>query len=224
MVKLCVFDMDGLLLETERYLYLNIEMQISESLGFPLSKQFLCSLMGGGWDEYPKKIINEAGKDFPIDEYMKQLWEKIDYFLNYEVIPLRPGAKEILEYCKQNNIKTAIATSTHNETALKCLNNSKIYDYFDYIVTGDMVSRGKPDPEIFLKAINHFNIDINEALVFEDGHNGALAAANGNCRLVIVEDLAYISEEDKEYAQLNAKDLFEAIDFIRRENEAASGI
>lgn len=224
MIKLCVFDMDGLLLDSERYLYLNTELEISKKLGFPLSEEFFKSLMGGSWDVYPDRIVEHAGKDFPIEEYMNLLFKRIDEIVDYETIPLRPGAIEILNYCRQNNIKMAIATSTLKDTALKCLKNCGIYDYFDYIVTGDMVEKGKPDPEIFLKAIKHFNIDIQDALVFEDGHNGSLAAANGNCRLVIVEDLAYISKQDKEYAEVNLDSLMDAIDYIRRENETTSSI
>ena len=224
MVKLCVFDMDGLLLETERVLYLNNELSISKELGYDLSDEFFRSLMGGSWADYPDKIKQKAGKGFPYDTYIKELWRRIDDTLENGVIPLRPGAKDILEYCKKNNIFMAIATSTHSERAIKCLKNSGIHDLFDYIVTGDMVEKGKPDPEIFLKAISHFNIDKKDAIVFEDGHNGSLAARNGDLRLIIVEDLAYISQEDRKYALLTLNSLDQAIDFIRRENETTSSI
>ena len=70
-----------------------------------------------------------------------------------------------------------------------------------------------------MKAIQHFDIDINEALVFEDGHNGALAAKNGNCRLVLVEDLAYLDDDDKKYALLHTDNIINVIDLIRKENE-----
>ena len=224
MIKLCVFDMDGLLLDSERYLYLYNEIEITKSLGYDIDEEFFRSLMGGSWNTYPEKVLEKAGKDFPIDKYMSILWDKINYTVDNEAIPLRKGAIEILDFCKQNNIKMSIATSTPYGTAIKCLKNSNVYDYFDFIITGDQVSKGKPDPEIFLKAIEHFNIDKKQALVFEDGHNGCLAARRGNCRLVIVKDLAYIDKEDEEYADLNIKDLNQAIEFIRRENETTSSI
>lgn len=211
--------MDGLLIDSERQMYCKVGMEVSKELGKPISEHFLTTLMGGSWDNYKNSILKEYGYDYPYDEYIKRYWGKINYIIENVGIPLRPGVKDVLDYCKNNSIHIAVATSSSKRIAHSCLHNSNIEDYIEYIVTSEDVKETKPNPEIFLKAIQHFDIDINEALVFEDGHNGALAAKNGNCRLVLVEDLAYLDDDDKKYALLHTDNIIDVIDLIRKENE-----
>ena len=224
MIRVCVFDMDGLLLDSERQIYVKCGLEVSAELGRPVSLEFLQSLMGGSWEKYRQSFLTEYGADYPIDDYLRIFWQRAHYIMDNEAIPLRPGAREILDYCKENGIRMAVATSSHRPETLKCLKNSGLADYFDYVITSDDVENTKPDPTIFLKAIQHFGIDKKEALVFEDGHNGAHAAINGDCRFVLVEDLAYLNDEDRMKADLHTDSLFKAIDFIKRENEGTAGI
>ena len=223
MTKLIIFDMDGLLLDSERQMYSKLGMEVSSKLGMPVSLDFLASLMGNGWDIYERRLAEHMGKDFPIDEYMRLMHERITYTIENVPIPMRPGAREVLDYCKKSGYLMAIATSTHKKQAYRCLENAGIFDYFDHIITGDQVSKGKPDPEIYLKTLEYFGIDADEALVLEDGHNGSLAAFSAGIRLVIVEDLAYISEEDRQKAYLHTYDIRDVIPLLRSENEAAAG-
>ena len=224
MVKLCVFDMDGLLLDSERTLYLNNALEVSKNINYPIEEEFLCSLMGAGWDDYRRRLVAHMPDSFPIEEYLRQLWLRINDIIENGKIPLRKGVKDILDYCLNNSIKMAVATSTHHDVALKCLKNAGIYDYFDYVITGDMVEKSKPDPEIFNKAIDHYGISKEDVLIFEDGHNGALAALGTGARLVLVEDLAYVDDKDRKQAYLCLKDISDAIEYIRRENETASSL
>ncbi|MCR4856268.1 MAG: HAD family phosphatase [Erysipelotrichaceae bacterium] len=224
MIKVCVFDMDGLLLDSERYIYLRLGRQVSTELGSPVDEAYLRSMMGNDWGLYKKYVAEFMGESFPIEEYMRILNERIADAIENDVIPLRPGAIEVLDYCRKNHILMAIATSTHRKQAHKSLHNTGLFDYFDYIITGDEVEHGKPDPEIFLKAIAHFGVDKSEAIVLEDGHNGSAAARAGGCRLIVVEDLAYISDEDRAYADLHTYQLSDVIGFLEKENETAAGV
>ena len=216
--------MDGLLLDSERYLYIRIGMDVSKQLGMPLTQEFLASLMGGSWSLYPQKVQSAYGPDFPIDEYMRRYWQRVDEVIYEEPIPLRPGVTEVRNWCREHGVKMAIATSTYYEKTIPCLKNAGIDGYFDYVIAGDMVSKGKPDPEIFLKAIRHFNIPVEEALVFEDGHNGAQAAIRGGCPLIIVKDLAQLSEEDYDRAVMVTDDIRHAIPNLEKEYERTAGI
>ena len=224
MIRACVFDMDGLLLDSERQLYSHCGLETSEELGRPVSLEFLSSLMGGSWQAYRDAFLREYGEDYPIDEYMKRFWEKAHYIIDNVAIPLRPGVQEILDYCKEEGIRMAVATSSHREDVEKCLHNAGIADYFECIITTDDVEHTKPDPAIFLKAIAELGEAKEETLVFEDGHNGARAAVNGHCRLVLVEDLAYLDDEDRRYADLWTDNILNAIELIKRENEGTAGI
>lgn len=224
MIELCVFDMDGLLLDTERYVYLENGLRASEAIGHPVTAGFLTGIMGGDWKDYKRRFLEEYGEDYPFEEYWEVFWPIVRHLINETAIPLRPGAREILDYCKDSGITMALATSSLFNTTENCLRNSDIARYFSYVVTGDMVSHSKPDPEIFLKVIDHFGIDKEHVLILEDGHNGAQAAINGGCRFVLVEDVAHLSEEDKTKAQLHTDSLFRVIDFIRKENEGTSGV
>ena len=215
--------MDGLLLDSERHMYSRLGAEVSRKLGMEIDLPFLRSMMGNDWKIYKQKVAEHMGKDFPIDEYMRLLNEGIDYTIENVPIPMRPGAREVLDYCKKSGYLMAIATSTHKKQAYRCLENAGIFDYFDHIITGDQVSKGKPDPEIYLKTLEYFGIDADEALVLEDGHNGSLAAFSAGIRLVIVEDLAYISEEDRQKAYLHTYDIRDVIPLLRSENEAAAG-
>lgn len=224
MIKLCVFDMDGLLLDSERRIYAATGKAVSEEIGRPISLDFLTAQMGGSFKAYEDHLLETYGADYPLEEYWKRYWEKANDLIYNVAIPPRPGVKEILDFCKKSGIKMAIASSSKKYVIDSCLNNAGIKDYFDHIVSVEDVKHTKPDPEIFLKAIEHFNVNVNEALVFEDGHNGAQAAIRGNCRLIIVEDLAYISEEDRAKAEMVIDDISKAIEHIKKENERTAGI
>ncbi len=224
MIKLCVFDMDGLLIDSERQMYSKTGYEVSRQLDRPIDMDFLTAQMGGSFKAYEKHLLERYGADYPLDEYWKLYWEKVDDMVYHTAIPLRPGVEKILEYCKSSGIRMAIASSSKHYVIDNCLKNSGIEGFFDYIVSAEDVKHTKPDPEIFLKAIAHFGVDKKEALVFEDGHNGAQAAINGGLRLIIVEDLAYINDEDRMKAEMVLDDISKAIEYIERENERTAGI
>ena len=216
--------MDGLLLDSERQIYSATGKAVSEELGRPISLEFLTAQMGGSFKAYEQNVLKTYGDDYPLEEYWKRYWERANHLILNVRIPLRPGVREILDYCKEKGIRMAIASSSKRYVIDSCLKNAGITDYFDYIVSSEDVKQTKPDPEIFLKAIEHFDVEKNETLVFEDGHNGSQAAITGGCPLIIVEDLAYISEEDKEKAVMVTDDIRKAINYIEKENERTAGI
>lgn len=223
MIKLIIFDMDGLLLDSERQMYSKLGVEVSTKLGDPISVEFLTALMGNGWDIYERRIAEHKGKDFPIKEYMRLMNEGIAYTIENVPIPMMPGAMEVLDYCKKHGYLMAIATSTHKKQAYRCLKNAGILEYFDHIVTGDQVEKGKPDPEIYLKTLDYFKIDKSQALVLEDGHNGSRAALSAGIRLALIEDMAYVSEEDRKEAFLHSHDIRDVIPMLEKENEGATG-
>ena len=209
--------MDGLLLDTERQMYLQGGLKISRELGRPISEESFEGLMGLNWTDYYIRIKEEYGEDYPIDIYREKFLKHVDDMIEHFAFDLRPGVKEILDFCREHHIAMGVATSTPHDRTLKCLKNAGIIDYFDEILSGDMVEKGKPDPEIYLTVAKKMGVSNEEALVFEDGHNGARAAINGGFRLFIVEDLAHLEEEDRRECVKVLHRIDEAIEYIEKE-------
>ena len=216
-MKACIFDMDGLLLDTERQMYLEGGLKISAELGRPITERSLRAMMGLNWPSYYARIQEEYGEDYPIDAYREKFLELVDHMVNEFTFDLRPGVKEVLDFCKDHHLSMAVATSTPGHRAENCLKNAGILDYFDLIISGDMVQKGKPDPEIYLTAAEKLNIPKEEIIVFEDAHNGAVAALDGGFRLILVEDLARITSEDKERALMVLDRIDQAIPYLEKE-------
>lgn len=191
--------------------------------GKTITDEFHSSLMGMNRNDSKRKIQEEFGSDFNIDLFYKRVGE-INHEIMKKGIPLMKGAKELLDFCKQENIKTCIGTSTNKIAAFDLLEADKLLDYFDYILCGDEITKGKPDPEIYIKCFEKFDFKKEEALIFEDANPGAVAALEAGIRLVLVPDLAYLSKESKDKAFKVLNDLSEIIDVIKEENERTPSI
>ncbi len=93
MIRLIVFDMDGLLVDTERQMYVKTGLEVSQEIGHPVTQEFLCSLMGGSWDTYLSHFTEEYGDDFPVDEYWEKYEERVHYIVENEALPLQAGRR-----------------------------------------------------------------------------------------------------------------------------------
>ncbi len=223
MIKLCIFDMDGLLIDSERHMWMVSMKKASDEQGFPMSDEFHKSLMGLNREDTINALKNAYGPTFDADKYFKRVKE-LNHIIINEGVPLMKGAKELLDFLKENNIKTCIGTSTSKDEAHNILVADNLIDYFDAVVCGDEIKNGKPAPDIYLKCFEKFNVDSSEALIFEDANPGALAALKTGIRLVLVPDLAFLSDDVKNKAYKVLNDLSEIIDTIRIENERTTGI
>ena len=176
-MKLVIFDMDGLMFATE-----GIDMQCFKKacneFGYTIEEEFQMGLIG----------MNEH-EAFPVYDIRALSWKmKMEYF--YEKgLPIKKGLKELVIYLKEMKIKIAVASSSSIKIINEYLQLSDLENQFDYIVGGDKVVHSKPDPEIFLKVLEHFNFDSSEALVLEDSNNGLLASHRANIPVICVPDL-----------------------------------
>lgn len=215
-IELIVFDMDGLLIDSERGMWLVNEKRSIEELGYIFDYDLITSLMGSSMDEYKRLIVEYYGKEFPIDTYYEMIFKYNKEMINNNQLRLMKGSLELLDFLKTNNIKMKIATSTPKDTAIKMLNSLNIYNYFDEVISGEEVEKGKPYPDIYNKAIGNINKD--NVLIFEDGHNGARAAIASKAHLILVPDIAKVTEEDKKEAYKVINSLDEAINIIKQIN------
>lgn len=186
--KAAIFDMDGLLLDSERlaleaFLYACNHLQLGD-----LSELFKRCI--GTNSELGETILREGLKGITDFEQFGQIWDT-EYKKLTETQPIRlmTGVKELLGHLEQLGIPMAVATSTKTERAKTKLKNSGIIDYFNFIVGGDQVEQSKPAPEIYLKAASEMALQPEDCLAFEDSANGVKSAVAAGMTVVQIPDL-----------------------------------
>ncbi len=182
-----VFDMDGLLLDTEA-LYRTAIMGACAELGFPMDDALHLSLVGCPLDANRIQLETAFGPSFPFEAYVSTYRAKFAA-LAVDGIPVRPGAPELLAYVGEIGLPKAVATSTGRPAALKHLAQVGFLERFHAVVARDDVSRGKPDPEVFLTAAARLGVEPSLCLALEDSHNGVRAASSAGMMTVMVPDL-----------------------------------
>lgn len=210
--------MDGLLLDTERGIWQKYEKRIIKEYGKELTEEMLLKIVGTNRKTCQKQLKIIFGDNFPAEEYYNKVSACYKDICEHGKIELMPGAIEILDYLKKNNIKIALGTSTQRKYATAALKNCKIFDYFDFTVCGDEVTNGKPDPEIYMRSVEHYNYKPEECIVFEDSSIGATAAYTSGINLILVPDTMKPNEVDKEKALAIVNSLQEAISVIDKIN------
>ncbi|ELP5727524.1 HAD family phosphatase [Vibrio vulnificus] len=181
-----IFDMDGLLLDTER-VCMRIFKQACDVQNLPFYQDTYLSIIGrnsAGIDAILRAAYGEA-----LDRLHAEWRKRYNQVVLHEAIPVKEGVVEVLEWFKKNEIPTAVATSTQKEVALVKLKLAGLDRYFDSITTGCEVSHGKPDPEIYLLAASRLSIPPVECLAFEDSNNGVRAAVAANMITYQIPDL-----------------------------------
>lgn len=189
----CLFDMDGLLLNTE-HLYTKIIQQTIEEFGSTerYTGAMKATMMGVQSLELATRNIEVFQLNVTPEEYLKKHQQ-----LASEVMPtaeLLPGVERLLHHLHKHNVPIALATSSSKELYdVKTIKHGKLFDLFNHRVYGSSdpeVVRGKPSPDIFIVAASRFpdQPDPKQCLVFEDAPNGVRAANAANCQSVMVPE------------------------------------
>lgn len=215
MIKLVIFDVDGTLVDSET-VYINSALETCKRYGYKFTIDDIKSIIGQTKDAIREGICKIGGPNFDYDLYLKRKDEIAKELLKAHYYDLKPGVMDILNYCKENNIKMAIATSTYKEVHTEILSKLNILDYFDYKVFGDEIKNSKPNPEIYLKVVEHFkDIKKDEMIIFEDSNNGVLSAYNAGIKVVWVPDHVDIPDSTKKLVYKTIDNLTQGIDIIK---------
>lgn len=175
MKKLIIFDLDGVLLNSEP-LYKEMNLRFFKQLGAEITDEEYQSFIGISATKMWTYIKEKAGLQQTVEELKEQEKElKYKTLEEAELVPTS-GVIDLLEYLKQNGHTIAIASSGLKKNIDLILQKLDMAKYFDLIVSGEQVQNGKPAPDIFLKAAQHFNHPPEECVVIEDSRNGVLAA------------------------------------------------
>ncbi|MDN5341911.1 MAG: beta-phosphoglucomutase [Oceanotoga sp.] len=198
MIKACIFDLDGVIVDTAKYHYLAWK-RLAEELNINFNEKDNERLKGVSRMK-SLDIILEIGnitlKESEKLEFAdkKNKWYR-EYILKMEENEILPGVKTFLNQLKQNNLKIAIGSASKN--ALTILQRLNLIDIFDSIIDGNKVSKAKPDPEVFIKAAQEMHVKPEECVVFEDSIAGIQAAKIGKMKTIGVGNHQTLKEADK---------------------------
>ena len=199
--KLIIFDMDGVVIDSERFYDTKIINRFKE-LNIEIDVGELNSVKGTN-RKVDIDIFNKSNKsnDYVREQLTKIVKESEDELRTFGA-PLKQGVYEFIDKLKQNNFVICVATSTRFELAKSMLEKVNIYDKFDFIVSSNDVKRAKPFPDIFIEACKKGKVNYDEALVIEDSNAGCLAAKEAGIAYVSLIDTISFEEEIKESAIL----------------------
>lgn len=214
MKKAVIFDMDGLMIDSERVTYNEYVKKLAELGHHDFTEELYRNCLGKNKQGICQVFIDHYGQDFPMDEVWDDVHVWIDESLR-QYVPKKKGLVELLEYLKANNYKTIVATSSGRARVDEILKNADLTKYFDDTICGDEVTHGKPHPEIFLTACQKLDVKPEEALVLEDSEAGILAAYDGRIDVICVPDMKYPEPQFVEKVTKIVDSLDEVIDYLK---------
>lgn len=195
MNKIVIFDMDGLMFDTEA-LYYKANQKTADALDIPFDYSFYEKYIGVGESDFFTAMYEQFQKN-KVDQFISNSKEDIEELLFSEPPKMKKGLVELLTYLKEKEYKTIVASSSEKRIVEKLVQLTDIDDYFDGLIGGDEVAKTKPHPEIFQKAVQQVGDDSFDVLVLEDSLNGIRAAHSAGYKVVMVPDLIQPNEEAK---------------------------
>ena len=199
-IKAVIFDMDGVIFDTER-LIIDCWKPVAERYGLS-DIEAVCYRCIGVKAEVTRATFLEAyGEDFPYEQRQAEVSRIFHERYDGGRIPIKPGVTILLPWLKEQGIPVALASSTRREIVRQELSDAGLLQYFDQVICGDMVSRSKPAPDIFLKAADELGVNASECCVIEDSYNGILAAHAAGMHPVMVPDLLAPAPEIRELCE-----------------------
>ena len=189
-IKGLVFDMDGLLFDSERVVQKSWN-EVGRQMGF--GERFgdhIYHTIGFNVVRREQYFKEHVSPDFPMEEFTENTRRIYHRIMEEDGVDRKPGAEELLKYAKEHGYRLALATSSRELHAQLLLKKYGLFDYFDGAVYGNMVSAGKPDPEIYLKACASIRVLPEFAIALEDAPSGIRSAAAAGMRPVMIPDLA----------------------------------
>ncbi len=196
MIKAIIFDMDGVLIDSPKYVWKSFNIILGEE-GVHVDDKTIKKYLGKRLKDQLQMWKEDFKiKDYDADEFSKRAGELELGFYKKELNDL--NVKNILVNLKKSGFKLALATSSSKWRADKILNILKIKDYFKVMITAEDVEKGKPNPEMFLKATEKLNVKSEECVVIEDVVNGIQAAKNAKIKVIALLTKFHSREELKD--------------------------
>lgn len=196
-MELCIFDLDGVICDTAKYHFLAWK-SLADDLGIAFTEKDNERLKGVSRMESLEILLSLGSRSFSQEEKENLAAEKNTRYLQYidqmQENEILPGAREFIEDCHNRGCWTALGSVSKNSRRI--LEKLNITDLFDYIVDGTLVTRAKPDPEVFVRSMRYFSLSPEECVVFEDAVAGIEAAHRAGMYAVGIGDRERLPEAD----------------------------
>jgi sugar-phosphatase len=207
-MKAVIFDMDGLLIDSEP-MWKSAEEQVFSALGVEVSEQlasFTASMT-------TREVTEFWFSRFPwqnrsLESVEKEVIERVGALIQQDGIAKR-GVLQIIKMLKQHECKIGLATNAPESLVPLVLEKLEIADYFDCTVSSSEVDQGKPNPDVYLLALDKLGVSATETLAFEDSASGLRAATAAKIRTIVVPSIQDFEEADFEEAELKIRHLAE---------------
>jgi beta-phosphoglucomutase-like phosphatase (HAD superfamily) len=202
-----VFDMDGLLFDTET-LYQEAILIAAAEAGHEVAPDFFGRTVGLPWAQSRELLLSHFGETFAIDEF-QEAWGRHFWVSAETRLSLKVGALELLDTLDQYQLPRAIATASSHRMVERHLTAHNLMERFDAIVGHGDYERGKPAPDPFLKAAERLGVEPHLCLVLEDSHNGIRSASSAGMMTIMVPDLLEPTDEIRGLCTFVVRDLHE---------------
>ena len=214
-IKAVIFDMDGLMFNTEK-MFKDEFKEKAKELGVSCPDYFPEPLIG-----CDSRKVAEFEMMYPgVTRVMEEIQEeRVDYFFTYFKEPGSAnmvGLQNLIEYIEENKIPYAVASSSHPQAIKKFLSHAGFVLSPNVIVSSKEGYKSKPAPDVFLAAAKRLGMEPENCLVLEDSKHGIMAAANAKMHSIFIQDQIAPDDEMKEYIQESCTDLNEVIDYLKR--------
>ncbi len=208
-----IFDMDGLVLDTEST-YCIAWQKAARSMGYEFTTEFCLSFSGLHYSDVELKLIDYCGTDFNLQTFNSLSGDCWRDHVYVHGITIKSGFFDLLKLLIKHNIPHCLATNSGSKNALECLELAGIKEVFSLILTRDDVQNGKPEPDIFIKSAELLKVDINKCLVLEDSHAGIVAATNAGAFAVLIPSTETVDPATVNLCNLMVSDLTQLTDVL----------
>ena len=212
MIQGVIFDMDGLMFDTER-IWATLWEPALAGLGLSYKEGLDEAARGTAGDSMRAVLRRFYGPDCDPDRIIEALHEQ-GVIAFQAPPPKKPGLDELIAYLEAQHIPMVVASSSRMASILRHLNNWHMTSHFKALISGEQFTSSKPDPEIFLLAAEKLGTDPAHTLVLEDSYNGVRAGANGRFITVMVPDMMQPTEEIMQLYDRKCEDLLEVRDLL----------
>ena len=213
-----IFDMDGLMIDTEK-LYLKFWILAAKDYGYDMKPEHVYAIRSMARKYSIPKIKSFLGEDCPTEEIRAHRTVLMNEYIKENGIEVKKGLFYLLDYLRSKGIKMAVATATPRNRTEEYLHIIGTYDYFAAMVCGDMITNGKPDPDIYLTAAKNLGLPPQECVAFEDSPNGITAAYSAGCHAIMIPDMTQPDKELEPKLSAVYESLDMAVEYFERNCE-----